>query len=211
MSFFRNPKKTEDGSHQSAKGYASYFDSREFRQVGFDRERARIFLSLWNRFGNRSYLKRAGARALDRDVKRLYVAMDRTTQEKTDLIDQMEKLRSEILDASGEEKKLKSAVLDSMETRLDAKKVQYEELETRFKFLNLVRTLAETRNVLGDSLIRKVDNAVRNTHFSSEVNEEIRNMTLNHTEITEAMDKLDTSIDVYVKSAERESEREVQY
>ncbi|MEM0156329.1 MAG: hypothetical protein QW597_07015 [Thermoplasmataceae archaeon] len=197
--------------HQTSNDYASYFGSSELRQVGFDRDRARIFLSLWSRFGNRSYLKRAGARTLDRDVKRLYVAMDRATQDKTDLIGQIERLRSEIRDASSEEKKLKTAVLDSMEKRLDAKRVQYEELETRFKFLNLVKTLAETRSILGDSLIRKVDNAVRNTHFTSEVDQEIRSMTLNHTEIAEAMDKLGTSIDVYVKSAERDNEREVLY
>lgn len=144
-------------------------------------------------------------------MKGLYVSMDRVTQEKTELIDQMDKLRSEISGANPEEKKLKSAVLEAMEKRLDAKKVQYEELETRFKFVNLVKTLADTRDVLGDSLIRKVDNAVRNTNFSAAVDEEVKNMALNHTEITAAMDKLDTSIGTYVKSAEHDNEREVLY
>lgn len=196
---------------KQAADYESYFESQDLLKAGFDRERSRVFLSLWNKFGNKSYLKKKGMKSLDRDVKSLYVSMDRATQDKTELKEQIEDLKKEIENANEEVKKLKSALLDSLEKKLDARKTQYEELETRFKFINLLKTLVDTRNVLGNALIKKVDRAVKNKEFSASVNQEVHSMALNHTEVTEAMDKLDNSIDVYVKSVEQENRREVMY
>lgn len=183
----------------------------DLEKAGFNRQRAAVFLTLWGKFGKSSYLRRRGRKSIERDTKSLYVRMEITTDEKNELLKRIEMLRNEMESAGEEDRKLKAALVDAAEDQLSAKRVQFDEFETRFKFLNLLKTLADTRSILGNSLVKKVDRVMKNREFKIEFMEEMKNLALDHTLVTDTIEKLDSSIGTYVKSIEEDNKREVLY
>ncbi|MHB8361816.1 MAG: hypothetical protein ACYDAO_08870 [Thermoplasmataceae archaeon] len=200
-----NDEKTQKNSPGSAMSF------QDLSKVGFNDQRTTIFLSLWNKFGNRSYLKKRGKKRIQKDLKALYVNMDRLTQEKTEIIENIEKIKAEIQGSGEEQKRLKTVILDSMEKNLQAKRLQYDEIESRFKFVNLLKTIVDTRSILGKSLISKVDKVINSKEMKNQIKSEVKSMAFNQAEVTNAIDDLDTSIETYCKSVEGERESEVIY